>query len=307
MAGRPPKKRIDYAGWSVDMFDSDTKIDNLIDGQGWVGFGIWFYLCQRAYGSDGYFFRWSYDDSATTARKMGGGVGSEAVRQTVGLCLQIGLFEKRLFDRDGILTSRGIQKRYYAVIADRLVKAVIGEYWLLSPEESPGVVYCPINSNLSPTNANLSPINTDYVPTKKSKVKKSKASSSTQVEGTEDDDEEVETPFGSVTIDQGWQHICNYYMDNLGNLPMGIALDELQALYDQMGEQLVKKAIEEASRSQPRYPLRYLCSLLKKWHDDGLHTLHQVNADSKTFQMLKQPFRQVEDDDPYKGYTRLED
>lgn len=50
MAGRPPKKGIDYAGWSVDIFDNDPKIDKLLDARGWEGFGIYFYLCQRAYG-----------------------------------------------------------------------------------------------------------------------------------------------------------------------------------------------------------------------------------------------------------------
>ena len=63
MAGRPPKKGIDYAGWSVDIFDNDTKIDKLLEARGWEGFGIYFYLCQRAYGGEGYFYRWSYDDS----------------------------------------------------------------------------------------------------------------------------------------------------------------------------------------------------------------------------------------------------
>lgn len=33
MAGRP-KQGIDYSGWSVDMFDSDKKIDKLLDAQG---------------------------------------------------------------------------------------------------------------------------------------------------------------------------------------------------------------------------------------------------------------------------------
>lgn len=53
MAGRPPKKGIDYAGWSVDIFDNDTKIDKLLDARGWEGFGVYFYLCQRAYGGEG--------------------------------------------------------------------------------------------------------------------------------------------------------------------------------------------------------------------------------------------------------------
>ena len=82
--GRPPKKGIDYAGWSVDIFDNDTKIDKLLDAHGWCGFGIYFYLCQRAYGGEGYFYRWGYDDCASTSRKMGGGIGSGTVRETVG-------------------------------------------------------------------------------------------------------------------------------------------------------------------------------------------------------------------------------
>ena len=54
MAGRP-KQGIDYSGWSVDIFDSDAKIDKLLDAKGWKGFGIYFFLCQRAYKTNGYF------------------------------------------------------------------------------------------------------------------------------------------------------------------------------------------------------------------------------------------------------------
>ena len=59
MAGRP-KQGIDYSGWSVDIFDSDPKIDKLLDAKGWRGFGIYFFLCQRAYKTNGYFYKWSY-------------------------------------------------------------------------------------------------------------------------------------------------------------------------------------------------------------------------------------------------------
>lgn len=173
MAGRPPKEGIDYAGWAVDIFDSDPKIDKLLDAQGAAGFLIYFYFCQRAYGSKGYYFSWSYDDSATTARKIGGGVGSDTVRQTVGLCLQIGLFDKRLFDRDSIITSRGIQKRYWQVAKDRTVKSVIENYWLLSREESAGVVFSTQNANYAPPKLNYQPPKSNYEEQKESKGKES--------------------------------------------------------------------------------------------------------------------------------------
>lgn len=145
MAGRPPKEGIAYAGWSVNLFEDDPKIDKLMDAQGCQGFVIYFYLCQRAYSSHGYFYVWSYDDAATTARKIGGGVGSETVKSTVALCLQIGLFDKRLFEGDGVLTSRGIQKGYTAVLPNRRNKNVVKDYWLLKPEESAGAVLAPKN------------------------------------------------------------------------------------------------------------------------------------------------------------------
>ena len=51
MSGKA-KRKLDYAGWSTDIFDNDTKIDKLLDAQGWIGFGIYFFLCQKAFGSD---------------------------------------------------------------------------------------------------------------------------------------------------------------------------------------------------------------------------------------------------------------
>lgn len=175
MAGRP-KAGLDYAGWSVNIFDGDTKIDRLLDAQGWTGFSIYFYLCQMAYKLDGYYYRWSYDDSATTARRMGCGVRSETVRATVGACLQIGLFDKRLFDERGILTSRGIQRRYYVAIQERRRKTVVSEYWLLDEEESKGLEKHSAEGHLPPTNADLSLANSTLPPTNPTKERKEKQS-----------------------------------------------------------------------------------------------------------------------------------
>lgn len=152
MAGKP-KKRIDYAGWSVDIFSNDTKIDKLLDAQGWTGFGIYFYLCQMAFGSEGYYYEWCYDLCATTARKMGGGIGAGTVKEAVDYCLRIGLFDKRLFDRWGVLTSRGIQKSYLVVLKskNRRGTQVYTDYWLLdkNSEDCQGVVFVPkISGNI---------------------------------------------------------------------------------------------------------------------------------------------------------------
>lgn len=188
MAGRP-KQGIDYAGWSVNIFDGDTKIDKLLDAQGWVGFSIYFYLCQMAYKFDGYFYRWAYDDSASTARRMGGGIGSGTVEETVRYCLQIGLFDQRLFDEWNILTSKGIQRRFLAAIQGRRVKSVISNYWLLKNDESKGLEKCALNDDFRPLNRHLQCADNrlhdaDYT---KSKGKESK--------GKEIEKEDAQKPF----------------------------------------------------------------------------------------------------------------
>ena len=191
MAGRP-KKRIDYAGWSVDIFSNDTKIDMLIDAQGWSGFGIYFYLCQMAFGNEGYFYEWGYALCATTARKMGGGIGSGTVKETVDYCLQIGLFDKGLFDRWGVLTSRGIQKSYVVVLKSKNRKGtqLIDEFFLLGDEckkelEGQGVIFVPKNESKIEVNSHSLGVNTDSLgendhplKQKESKVKESKVKNS---------------------------------------------------------------------------------------------------------------------------------
>ena len=169
MAGRP-KQGIDYAGWSVDIFDGDKKIDKLLDAKAWKGFGIYFFLCQRAYKTNGYYYEWGYDDCATTARKMGGGINSGTVKETVDYCLQVDLFDKRLFDEWGVLTSRGIQRRFWAVLSERRSKTVYQEYWLLKSEECKGLVTVSLKSDVQPTNSNVQSANDDMSPIKKSKV-----------------------------------------------------------------------------------------------------------------------------------------
>jgi hypothetical protein len=138
MAGRPPKQGIDFAAWDTDMFE-DIKIQKLLDAQGWHGFAIYFFICQDiAYRLNGYFYRWSCSDSAVfIARKMGGGIGSEQVNETVRICLQIALFDKGTFDRWNVITSKGIQRGFSTVLKNRKIKEVISELWLLEENENP--------------------------------------------------------------------------------------------------------------------------------------------------------------------------
>ena len=177
MAGKP-KKRIDYAGWSVDIFSNDNKIDKLLDAQDWTGFGVYFYLCQMAFGGEGYYYEWDYGLCASIARKMGGSINSGKVKETVKYCLRIDLFNKPLFDRWGILTSRGIQNSYLTVLKTKNRKGteIYKEYWLLDiskSEDYQGVIFVRKNDQTLGVNG-------DSLAQKESKVKESKVNKNTE-------------------------------------------------------------------------------------------------------------------------------
>ena len=140
---RPPKEGIDYSEWAVDIFEDD-KINAVMDATGCCGFVIFFYICQRIYGTHGYYLPWSPRSAVAVARRVGDVATAELVIKTVTVCLEEDLFDQALFEKYGILTSHGIQKRFSRVIPKRTNKTVIKEYWLLPPEKSGGAVFEPL-------------------------------------------------------------------------------------------------------------------------------------------------------------------
>lgn len=167
MAGQP-KRGLDFAAWDVHLFDDDERFDVLIDAQGWDGFGVFFWICTKAYATNGYYYEWREGTSAATiAKRMSGGIKSDTVNQVVKLCLRIGLF-----DRESILTNKMMQERYMYAIEKRSVRGrtINRLYWLLKAEETKAYIVIPENEhNLSENEHNLSENDT-----KKSKVKESK-------------------------------------------------------------------------------------------------------------------------------------
>lgn len=274
---RRPKQGIEFAGWSVDIFDGDTKVDKLLDAQGWVGFGIYFFLCQMAYKFDGYFYRWAYDDSASTARRMGGGIGSGTVEETVRYCLQIGLFDKRLFDRWNILTSKGIQRRFLAAIQGRRVKTVIADYWLLDSSESEGLDKCVSKDDLRPTNADLQGANSDLQPTN---VPNSRVEESIG----EESKGEITTPStqlqAGIQIDEAVGAVINDFCNRINPKEPPLNLQELGNYARTLGEEVCKRAIDKAI-SEKVAKWSYVRAILQSWTSKGITCIADIEAEDE--------------------------
>ena len=131
---------------------------------------------------------------------MGGGIGSDNIKQVVALCLRIGLFDDRLFEGEGVLTSKDIQTRYMLAIekrapASRTVKA---KYWLLNRDETKGYITILENSDSLPENGDSLPENA----TKQSKVKQSKVNKSKAKQSSTDGEllDDILLSFNSVCV-----------------------------------------------------------------------------------------------------------
>ena len=116
MAGRPKKKGLDYFPFAVDFFD-DEKI-GAISGEFGIKGEITTVKLLCAIYRNGYFILW---DEALKMKllKCLPGISLELLERIVIRLVKWGFFEQDLFDTVKVLTSKAIQRRYFAAIKKR--------------------------------------------------------------------------------------------------------------------------------------------------------------------------------------------
>ena len=130
---RPIIKGIDYYPLNVD-FLNDLKIKRVIKACGPSSVAIIVFLLGNIYKDEGYFMRWNEDICFLIADEIG--VKEVYVDETVKKCLQVGLFDCELFEKYKVLTSRGIQKRFFEITKRRKNIHVISELLLINVAET---------------------------------------------------------------------------------------------------------------------------------------------------------------------------
>lgn len=136
--GAPNKLDLDYFPKMVNFYEDD-KIFDLLDEYGPLGVTIYDCILTIVY-ANGYYANLSKDKlSRMVIRKIGNKwiKGQKVVVQVIDYCADLGLFHKGLMLQN-IITSVGIQKRYYK-IAVKLMKRQLysSEYWLLDENGEP--------------------------------------------------------------------------------------------------------------------------------------------------------------------------
>ena len=158
---RPHKQGVDYFPLDCHMNDGMKLIEAEF---GLVGFGIVVKLWQKIYSGKGYYTEWARDVALVFAKDNS--VGANVVHEVVRACFSRGIFDQGMYKRFGILTSEGVQERYFKATERRSFEKIDRRYLLITiPSDT---VSADNNSVFVDNNA-----------TNKSKVNKSKVYCST--------------------------------------------------------------------------------------------------------------------------------
>ena len=132
------KKGLDYFSFDVGFFDNDKVA--LIEAEfGMKGVFILLKLLCKIY-SEGYYCEWGEDQCLLfTSRKLKPSIPdltAGVTQQVVESLVKRNFFNKELYEKHGILTSKNIQERYYEVAKRRQKTELNNEFWLLGNDKN---------------------------------------------------------------------------------------------------------------------------------------------------------------------------
>ena len=211
----------------IDYFPLDVYLDekfDLIEAEfGLTGFGVVVKLFQKIYGERGYYIEWTNEVALLFAKKIG--LGGSAVSEIVTAAIRRGIFDKTLYEKYGILTSYGIQKRYFEIVSRRKNVEVKKAYLLFCDDKLFK------NVNISAENVNKNEKNVNIF--EQSKVKESKVNISPPIARARE--EEFSTAFEAFVKE--YDILTDTCDGRLGELDYG----KLKEIYSKSSKMLEDK------------------------------------------------------------------
>lgn len=169
---RPQKSGLDYFPLNVDI-DIDDKISLIESEHGAIGFAIIIKMLCKIY-ANSYFYEWGEKEQLLFSRRIN--VDINKVNDCINSALKWDMFDKTIYEKYGVLTSAGIQKRYLEAIGRRKTIEIIKNYWLIElpqfEKTEVKIINVDINEVNDDINTQTSVVNDDI--STQSKVKKSK-------------------------------------------------------------------------------------------------------------------------------------
>ena len=250
---RPQKQGLDY-------FPLDTVFDTnmeLIEAEyGLTGFAVVVKLWQKIYAECGYYCEWTDEVALLFAKRNN--VGCNAVSEIIAAAIKRGIFDKDLYDKYNILTSSGIQKRYFEAVNRRLQIEIKEEYLLVSYTQNAE------NVDKNQVNVDINQVNVDINPQTKVKDKK---------------EEEIKRDYIKLN-NKDVALVKSTYESSIGMLSPVVA-EKLYSWLESVDVSLIIYAIEEACKSGVKKPT-YIYAILQNQFNAGCTTKEQAIEKEQT-------------------------
>lgn len=126
------KNDLDYFPLEINI-NQDSKI-LLLEGKfGLEGFAVLIKLYIKIYGDKGYYCEWNEVEKLLFARMLG--IDVDRLDEIISTCIKFKIFDKKMYEKYSILTSKGIQERFFFITSRRKKINVENSYLLINCEE----------------------------------------------------------------------------------------------------------------------------------------------------------------------------
>lgn len=275
---KPQKAGIEYFPLDVE---NDDKLDLIEAEFGLTGFAVIVKLYQRIY-KLGYYCEWNDEVALLFGKRLG--TGGKAVSEIVSAAIRRKLFDEEIYRKYGVLTSRGIQKRYFEIVARRKNVEVEQRYLLLSRD------LIPVNVNImyaeTPVNVNTMQAETpeNAYKSTQSKVKESKVKESKVLLH--------ERPLAAAAVETDqrpdFNTIKTYASGNLRYLSPG-NMEELASFAEDFPADMLRYAVDLAvGAGKPAW--NYVRGILRSWQSKGFKTIGDARNEERPAQTSRSSY-----------------
>ena len=282
---RPKKQGLEYFPLDVTM---DDKVQLIEAKHGIIGFGILIKMYQKIY-LEGYYYKWEEEQQLLFSNRVS--VNRNLVIDVINDCLKWGLFNKEMYEKYRILTSKGIQERYVQATYKRTRIEMDTRYLLIDVSDRKNIVLIQVSDVKNSDTYNIDTSESTQSKVKESKVKESKVYIQQQ-KGTEQENEPLNN--------NDFKKVVDIYNNNIHPItPL-----EGEILSEWLGKvetNVIVEAIRESVKSGVRN-IKYIEKILQSWYSNGLTTKEAVIAHLRDYQDKKNKGKVV----PIKGGESIE-
>ncbi|MCH5210688.1 MAG: DUF4373 domain-containing protein [Oscillospiraceae bacterium] len=241
----------------IPWFPLDTHLDEkfeLIEAEfGLTGFAVIVKLFQRIYGGQGYYCEWTNDVALLFGRNLDFKPNNSILTKIINAAISRGLFDKELYDKYHILTSKSIQRRYFDAVSRRKNIGVKKEYLLI-----------PVDRILK--NVNISEKNADTCEQRREENRK---------------EEKMRKEDTKVSASAVPQSIIDLYNQNIAPMTP-VVLHSMEGWLKIIDADVMEYAIKEAA-GYNRRTWKYIEAILRSHSDAGRTTLDAVQDAAKKY------------------------